>query len=177
MGRSCAQVSTPTESSIPSPTASVESTPPFPSGWDTYTSQGQCGYAISHPADMQGASQDMYSWILSPSLTEPSGPVPNFVYVSVIPDEFRNGGDEIIYNYNPAEAETLLNMQVGESKPLRDDPNTAHGSPTFACRIRSLIPTPLRRMKTPSRGNFPRVQINREPSTKSFSTRSFPRFA
>lgn len=121
----CAQVSTPTESSIPSPTVPVESTPLSPSGWETYTSQGQCGYVISHPADMQGASQDMYSWILSPSLTEPSGPVPNFVYVSVIPDELRNGGEEIIYNYNPAEAETLLNMQVGESKPLRDDPNTA----------------------------------------------------
>jgi len=113
----------PTVSSIPSPTVPVEAT--LPSGWETYASQGQCGYAISHPSDMGGASQGTYSWILNYSGTEPSGVVPNFVYVSVIPDDFQSGEPGVIYNYDPAEAETLLNMQVGESRSLRDDPNIA----------------------------------------------------
>jgi hypothetical protein len=100
----------------------VEAT--LPSGWESYTNQGQCGYAISHPADMEGASQDTYSWILNYATTEPSGPFPNFLYVSVIPADFQGGGGEI-YNYDPAETQTLLSLQVGESKPLREDPNIA----------------------------------------------------
>ena len=128
----CAQVGTqpvdpaaptPAVSSMPSPTAPVEAT--LPSGWERYASQGQCGYAISHPSDMDGSSQGTYSWILNYSGTEPSGVVPNFVYVSVIPDDFQSGEAGVIYNYDPAEAETLLNMQVGESRSLRDDPNIA----------------------------------------------------
>jgi hypothetical protein len=113
---------TPPVVSMPSPAASPEAT--LPSGWDTYVSQGQCGYAISHPADMQGDSQGKYSWLLRTSSSEPSGPVPNFVYVSVIPDGFQ-GQPGDIYNYDPAEAQTLLNMQVGESKSLHTDQNTA----------------------------------------------------
>jgi hypothetical protein len=127
----CAQVAapqvalaTPTLLSTPSPAAPVEAT--LPSGWEVYASQGQCGYAIGHPADMQGASQGTYSWILSASTSEPSGPVPNFVYVSVIPDGFQSEAGEI-YNYDPVEAETLLDMQVGESKSLRDLPNATQG--------------------------------------------------
>ena len=125
----CAQVGTqPMDlaTSMPSAPAPVEST--LPSGWETRSasaSQGQCGYAISHPSDMDGSSQGTYSWILNNSGTDPTGVVPNFVYVSVIPDDFQSGGDEIIYNYDPAEAEILLNMQVGESKPLRADPDIA----------------------------------------------------
>ncbi len=126
----CAQVATPpivvataTSPSIPSPTAQVEAT--VPAGWEKYSSQEQCGYFVSHPADMEGASQGTYSWILSPSVTDPVGTARNFLYISVIPDEFQSGGDEIIYNYDPAEAETLLNIQVGESKSLRADPGTA----------------------------------------------------
>jgi hypothetical protein len=100
----------------------VEAT--LPAGWETYASQGQCGYTLSHPADMEGASQNEYSWILSPTTTDPSGPFPNFVFVSVIPDGFQNEPGAI-YNYDPVETETLLNMQVGESKSLREDPNIA----------------------------------------------------
>jgi hypothetical protein len=62
---------------------------------------------------------------LSPSTADPGGPVPNFIYVSVIPDDFQSNESGIIYNYDPAATETLLNMQVGESKSLRDDPNIA----------------------------------------------------
>ena len=131
----CAQVGTqpvdlatptPTAPSIPSPTALVEAT--LPPGWETHSASandGQCGYSISHPSDMDGTSQGTYSWILNNAGTEPSGVVPNFVYVSVIPDDFQSGEPGVIYNYDPAEAETLLNMQVGESKPQRDDPNIA----------------------------------------------------
>lgn len=101
----------------------VEAT--LPSGWQTFASQGQCSYAISHPADLEGASQDAYSWILSPAATGSEGPFPNFVYVSVIPDGFQSSGDAIIYNYDPAVTETLLSMQVGESKSPHANPDLA----------------------------------------------------
>ena len=105
---------------IPTSTAAVN----VPSGWETYTSQEQCGYTISYPAEMEGVSQALNSWSLGFSTSEPSGPVPNFIYISVIPDDFQGGAGEI-YNYDPAEAQTLLNMQIGESKSLRNDPNIA----------------------------------------------------
>jgi hypothetical protein len=101
-------------------------TPTVPAGWERYVNQLQCSYAIDHPSTMDGASQGTYNWILSVSSTEPSGPVPNFVYISVIPDDFQGGEDGSIYNYNPTETQTLLSMQVGESRSLRDfDPNLA----------------------------------------------------
>jgi hypothetical protein len=109
----------------PSTPPTVLPTPTLPPAWQTYTNQGQCAYAISHPSNMDGASQGTYSWLLSPTATEPSGPVPNFIYISVIPDDFQGGEDGSIYNYNPADTQTLLNMQVGESRSLRDDPNLA----------------------------------------------------
>ena len=116
-------LATPTAPSIPSPIATVEAT--LPSGWETYTNSGQCGYAISYPSEMEGVSQGTYSWSLSVSTAEPSGPVPNFIYVSVIPDDFQSSEPGAIYNYDPVETQTLLSMQVGESKSLRDDPTIA----------------------------------------------------
>ncbi len=104
------------------------STPPvptLPSGWETYAKQGGCGYTIHHPAGMEGVGMGTYSWTLSPTTAESGGPVPNFIYISRIPDDFPQSGDEIIYNYDPAETQTLLNMQIGESRSLRDDPNLA----------------------------------------------------
>jgi len=127
----CAQVgtppvtlATPTLLSTPSPVAPAEAT--LPSGWDTYVSQGQCGYTISHPADMQLTGQGMYSGILSTSASESDAPFPNFVYISVIPNGFQGEAGEI-YNHDPLATETLLNMQVGESKPLHDNLNAAQG--------------------------------------------------
>jgi hypothetical protein len=95
-----------------------------PSGWETHTNPGPCGYVISHPADMQGASQNTYSWILNYRTKDPSGPFPNFIYVSVIPADFQAGPGEI-YNYDLADTQTLLSLPVGESKSLREDPNMA----------------------------------------------------
>ena len=99
-------------------------TPTLPPGWETYNNQGQCAYAISHPSDMDITSQGTYNVLLSYTSAEPSGPVPNFVYISVIPDGFQNEPGAI-YNYDPVETETLLNMQAGESTSLREDPNLA----------------------------------------------------
>jgi len=117
---------TPTLVTMPSPTpaAPVEAT--LPSGWESYESQGQCGYAIDHPSDMRGASQGTYSWILSPATGASGEAVPNFVYVSVIPDGFQGEVGEV-YNYDPAAAETLLTLQVGEGKSLHDNPAVAQG--------------------------------------------------
>ena len=110
---------------ITPPAAQLTST--VPPGWQTRSAsanQGQCTYAISHPSNMDGINQTLYSWSLNVSSTEPSGPGPNFIYISVIPDGFQGGPGEI-YNYDPAETQTLLNMQMGESRSLRDDPNIA----------------------------------------------------
>jgi hypothetical protein len=98
-------------------------------GWETHSAsadQRQCGYSIDHPSEMDGASQAMYSWTLNYTSTEPSGPTPNFIYVSVIPADFQGGSGEI-YNYDPAETQTLLNMQVGESRSLRENLNIDSG--------------------------------------------------
>ena len=110
------------------PRSTPPAAPPTPTiapGWDRFAKEGQCGYVIDFPADMDGAQQGTYSWILSPTPAEPSGPAPNFIYISVIPDDVQNSGNEIIYNYDPVETRTLLNLQVGESSSLRDDPNLA----------------------------------------------------
>ena len=109
----------------PSTQPAAPPTPTLPAGWETYTSQGQCGYAISYPSEMEGASQGTYNWNLSVTATELTGPVPNFIYISVIPDDFQSNESGVIYNYDPVETETLLKMQVGESSSLRDDPNMA----------------------------------------------------
>ena len=118
---------------LPTPTLPIEATPvevTLPSGWETYTNDEQCGYAISHPADMEGTSQATNSWSLTHIATEPIGLDPNFVYVSVIPGDFQ-GGPGVIYNYDPAATERLMNMQVGESRSLYDDPNLADMAPWF----------------------------------------------
>jgi hypothetical protein len=108
------------------PASTAVPTPTLQPGWETYTNQGQCSYSISHPSNMDGVSQGTYSWTLSVAATEPSGPAPNFVYLSVIPDDFQSAEPGMIYNYDPVETQTLLNLQVGESKSLRDfDPNLA----------------------------------------------------
>jgi hypothetical protein len=106
----------------------VPPTPTLASGWERHfgsADAGGCGYVIDHPAGMEGVSLDTHSWTVSPTAAESGGPVPNFIYVSVIPDDFQNDGSEIIYNYDPVETRTLLDMQVGEGRSLRDDPNLA----------------------------------------------------
>ena len=110
-----------TPPSIVAPTIPVEAT--VSSGWETYTNEGQCGYAISYPANIDLTSEGPYSWTFSFASTEPAEPFPNFVYISVIPDDFQGGEDGSIYNYHPADTATLLSMQVGESRSLREDPN------------------------------------------------------
>ena len=111
---------------LPQASSATLPAPTLPAGWETYTLQGQCGYAIDHPSDMEGTSQGPYSWSLSVSAPEPSGPVPNFVYISVIPDDLQSSEPGMIYNYDPVETQTLLNMQIGENQALHDfDPNLA----------------------------------------------------
>ena len=103
------------------PTAIVN----IPDGWETYANEGQCGFVISHPANIDISMQGTYNWLFTPTDADPGGQIRNFIYVSVIPDGFDSSGGEIIYNYDPAEMGILLNMQVGESRSLREDPNTA----------------------------------------------------
>jgi hypothetical protein len=96
----------------------------LPSGWETHASQEQCGYSISHPGEMDTNSMVTNSWTINFTSTEPSGPDTNFVYVSVIPDDFQGGPGEI-YNYDPAATENLFKLQVGETGPLYDIPAVA----------------------------------------------------
>ena len=97
-------------------------TPTVAPGWERLLHEGQCSYVIDFPADMESASQGEYSWILNSTAPEP---VPNFIYISVIPDDFQSSEPGVIYNYDPAEAQTLLNMQAGEQRELRADPTVA----------------------------------------------------
>lgn len=113
---------TPTSSAAPSATATSEA--PLPSGWETHTSQ-RFAYTISYPLDMEGTDNGGYSWTLGIKLTNPDEGARNFIYVSAIPKGFQSEGDEGIYNYDPAEAEILLNLRVGESKSLREGLDTA----------------------------------------------------
>jgi len=73
---------------------------------------------------MEGTDIGDHSWTLGIKLTNPDEGARNFIYVSAIPKGFQSGGGDI-YNYNTQEAETLLNMQVGESKSLRAGLDTA----------------------------------------------------
>jgi hypothetical protein len=110
----------------PATQPAVLPTPTVPPGWERDSANsngGQCSYAIDHPSNMDLTSQGAYSWILNYTPTEPGDPFPNFVYISVVPDDFQSDEPGIIYNYDPDETQTLLNMQLGEAKSLRDDPN------------------------------------------------------
>jgi hypothetical protein len=113
----------------PAPTAAREAE--APAGWATYSSQS-CDYAISYPADMQVASNGSYSRILDFKTDNPDEAARNFVYVSVVDPEVRGmveagiyNGE--VYNYDPVEAEILLNMPVGESSTVRQIPNVEAG--------------------------------------------------
>ena len=44
--------------------------------------------------------------------------VPNFIYISVVDQEFRSLNVEDVYNYDPAQAERLLSLQVGEGAAM-----------------------------------------------------------
>jgi hypothetical protein len=121
----CAPANTPpAEQPAESPTVlpTDTSAPALPSGWETYSNAGQCGYTIGHPADMDGASQGDYNWLLTPTAADPGGPTANFIYISVIPDDFEGTEPGSIYNYDPAETPALLDLPVGESLSLRNDP-------------------------------------------------------
>ena len=109
----CARQSTP---------PAVLPTPTLVPGWERYTHPGPCSYVIDHPSTMDITGQGTYSRILSSPSTEPGGPIPNFLYISVIPDDLPPGGDGSVYNYDPGETQTLLDLQVGESQSLREDP-------------------------------------------------------
>ncbi len=116
-----------TPQSTPAPTAPSLPAPTVAPGWETSGngSSAQCGYTIDHPAEMEGAAQGTYSWTLKRATTDPNGPYPNFIYISVIPNDFQSTEPGVIYNYDPGETQTLLKMQVGESRSLRDNPNLA----------------------------------------------------
>ena len=116
-----------TQSSAPPtavlPTATAEAI--VPSGWETHTDP-RFHYSISYPPGMEGADSGSYSWTLGMKLANPDEGARNFVYLSVIPAGFQSSGGDI-YNYNTAEADILLNMQVGESKSLHEGLDTAAG--------------------------------------------------
>ena len=74
---------------------------------------------------MQVTDQGTYSQIIGFRLANPDEGARNFVYVSVIDEEIQSMDEEGVYNYDPTEAEILLNMQVGESQSVREVQNVA----------------------------------------------------
>jgi len=129
------QATPPTPSTIPTstqspatplvvlPTATAEAI--VPAGWETRTNP-RFHNSISYPPDMEGTDSGDYSWTLGVKLANPDEGARNFIYLSVIPVGFQSSGGDI-YNYNTAEADILLNMQVGESKSLREGQDFAAG--------------------------------------------------
>ena len=102
---------------------------PIPAGWTTYSSQ-QCEYEISYPSEMLAHAENPFSETLAFNLDNPEAGARNFIYVSVITPDIKNRVQQgvylnDVYNYDPLETEILLNMQVGESKPVREIANTA----------------------------------------------------
>ncbi|HSD85771.1 MAG TPA: hypothetical protein VLG46_18045 [Anaerolineae bacterium] len=113
-------ISSPTPSSA-TPTvgvATIATEAIAPSDWETLTNP-RFHYSLSYPPGMEGTDNGNYSWTLKMKLANPDEGARNFVYLSVIPVGFQSSGGDI-YNYNTAEADILLNMQVGESKSLRE---------------------------------------------------------
>jgi hypothetical protein len=109
------------------PTATLAAEPTVstvPAGWQTDTGSQQCGFSISHPAEMQGVSQDSYSWLITTSVSDQDQAARNFVYVTAVPSDFQSG-TELAYNYDPAGADLLLNLQVREAKSVHPSPDMA----------------------------------------------------
>jgi hypothetical protein len=123
----CAPAATqplPTAAPSPIPTATVLAQPTIPAGWQTDTPALGCGFTISHPAELQGSQEGTYSWLIQIPVSELDQAARNFIYVTAVPGDFQ-GGTEGAYNYDPAEADLLLGLQVGEAKALRDAADTA----------------------------------------------------
>jgi hypothetical protein len=74
---------------------------------------------------MQVTRQGASSWILDFKLANPDEGARNFVYVSVIDEESQGMGEEGVYNYDPAEAEILRSLQVGQNKSVREIPSVS----------------------------------------------------
>ena len=103
----------------------------MPAGWATHTSQ-QCEYSISYPSEMQVTDQSPYSQTLRFKSADPDAGARNFIYVSVVGPQTQSmvqagAYQNEVYNYDPAETDVLLNMQVGESRSSRADANAAPG--------------------------------------------------
>jgi hypothetical protein len=75
---------------------------------------------------MEVTEQNPYSRTFGFKLADPEEGARNFIYVSVIPSEVQDLVREgtyssDVYNYDPAEADILLNMQVGERDSLHQE--------------------------------------------------------
>jgi hypothetical protein len=102
-----------------------------PAGWVTHTGE-LCEYAISYPPEMQVTDQNAYSQLISVPMAESDAGSSNFIYVSVIPPEISEkvaAGTYLadVYNYDPAATDTLLGIQVGESKSSHPAPAMESG--------------------------------------------------
>ncbi len=130
-------------SSLPTPNVTEpQSVPPtlqstaasealIPAGWMTYTSQ-KGEYVISYPSEIRVADQNLYSQTFIFNLANPDEAARNFIYISVVAPEIQSlvkqgVYNHDVYNYDPAETDVLLNMQVGESKSLHEGMTVGSG--------------------------------------------------
>jgi hypothetical protein len=111
----------PTTQAPPAATAtSVQPTPAtnIPAGWQTHRNETH-GYSISYPAELELQPNGDLSVTIGNPTGEPAVGPASFIYMSAIPKGFEGSAGDI-YNYDPAQAERLLNMQVGDSKSLSE---------------------------------------------------------
>jgi hypothetical protein len=106
---------------------------PVPAKWLTYTSASQqCKYMISYLPETQVTEQTPYSQTFAYKLTDSDAGARNFIYMSVVTPEIQNMVKDglynhDVYNYDPVATETLLNMQIGESKSVHQAPSMEVG--------------------------------------------------
>jgi len=111
--------------SVVTPTAVVDGLD-APAGWMTASHVIQsCEVHLSYPADMQVTDQGANSRLLGYIPESPDTVAWNFIYVSIIPEELRGSNEGEIYNYSPAVAGLLFDLQVGESAAVHDNPQIA----------------------------------------------------
>jgi hypothetical protein len=105
---------------VPRPIATATSEAQIPAGWAAYSNGQRCLYAISYPMDMQVTEQSADSQLIRFEVANPDEGARNFAYVSVIDKDTHSTSAEGVYNFDPAETDILLTMQIGESKPVRE---------------------------------------------------------
>lgn len=94
----------------------VDQTRVIPTNWEGYTNES-LGYSIHYPSGYEASSNGTNSIKITKRINIIGQGSTNFIYVSVIPDDFQ-GNEGTIYGYIPKDLDIMQNMQIGEATSL-----------------------------------------------------------